>query len=121
LTRFVVDSLLPAGDVGPVAAIAGISAFFLLAYLASSLLRSELILWLEKRLDASLMAGVLGHLLALPYRYFQQRSSGDLLVRFSSTSYVRDVLSGRLLSMMIDTVFIAAYLVFIALHSRVYV
>jgi len=121
LTRFVVDSLIPAGDADPVAAIAATSAMFLLAYLSASLLRSELILWLEKRLDASLMAGVLSHLLALPYRYFQQRSSGDLLVRLSSTSYVRDVLSGRLLTMLIDSVFVVAYLVFIAFQSTLYV
>ncbi|MEE6272099.1 peptidase domain-containing ABC transporter [Georgenia wangjunii] len=120
LTKVVVDSLVPAGDVGPIGAMVGISAAFALSYLFTGLLRAELLLWLEKRLDASLMAGILDHLLVLPYRYFQQRSTGDLLVRFSSTAYIRDVLSGRLLPMVIDAVFVVVYLAFIAANSLVY-
>jgi ABC-type bacteriocin/lantibiotic exporter with double-glycine peptidase domain len=42
-------------------------------------------------------AGILQHLLALPYRFFQGKTSGDLLMRLSSNTMIREIPTTQLL------------------------
>lgn len=117
IMQYVFDSVIPSDRASALAPIVFGIALLGLSYFTSSLVRSELLLWLETRLDAALMGDFLKHLLALPYKYFQVRQLGDILVRVSSTAYVRDVLSSRLLSLMIDSLFIIGYAFIISLQS----
>ncbi|ANJ25630.1 hypothetical protein ATC03_01485 [Agromyces aureus] len=117
IMQYIFDSVIPGDEPSALGPILFGVALLGVAYLASFLVRSELLLWLETRLDASLMGDFLQHLLALPYKYFQVRQLGDILVRVSSTAYVRDVLSSRLLSLMIDSLFVIGYVFVISLQS----
>ena len=117
ITQYIFDSVIPADDASALVPILVGVALLGFAYLASFLVRSELLLWLETRLDGALMGDFLQHLLALPYKYFQVRQLGDILIRVSSTAYVRDVLSSRLLSLMIDSLFVIGYVFVISLQS----
>jgi ABC-type bacteriocin/lantibiotic exporter with double-glycine peptidase domain len=121
LTQVVVDHVVPTGSTASFDGLVTVAAGLLGALVLMSLWRGEVAIWFERRLDASLMGMVLGRLLSLPYRYFQTRSAGDLLVRFSSTAFIRDVLSGRLVATLVDVVFVAGYLVMVGLRSWAYV
>jgi len=57
---------------------------------------------LQARLDARLTQGFFDHLLALPYRFFQGKTSGDLLMRLSSNTMIREMLTTQLLSFVLD-------------------
>ena len=72
--------------------------------------RSLLLLNLQARLDARLMTGFVEHLLRLPFAFFQQRSSGDLLMRLRSNTHLRDTLTGESLSLVLDSVLVLTYL-----------
>ncbi len=120
LLGFVVDNVIPFRDEGSLWLLGAFALVMVASYYAVSYLRSDLILWVEKRLDASLLSTVLAKLFTLPYSFFQGRPAGDLLVRFSSTAYVRDVLSGRLFPILIDLVFLVVYLAIVGSHSIVY-
>src|SRR5690242_5111966 len=56
------------------------------------------------------MLGFFEHLLTLPYRFFQQRSSGDLLARLGSNAVIRDTLTSQLLSVVLDSSLVLVYL-----------
>jgi ABC-type bacteriocin/lantibiotic exporter with double-glycine peptidase domain len=56
------------------------------------------------------MLGFFEHLLALPFRFFQQRSSGDLLMRLGSNSSIRATLTSQTLSIFLDGGLVLAYL-----------
>jgi ABC-type bacteriocin/lantibiotic exporter with double-glycine peptidase domain len=73
-------------------------------------LRSTLLLYLRGRLDSQLMSGFFEHLLSLPFSFFQQRTSGDLLMRLSSNSMIREMLTAQTLSLLLDGTFVLVYL-----------
>ena len=61
-------------------------------------LRSAVALNLEVQLDINVMLGFFEHMLRLPYRYFHERTSGDLIMRLGSVSVIREVLTGETVS-----------------------
>lgn len=73
-------------------------------------LRSTLLLYLRGRLDSQLMSGFFEHLLSLPFSFFQQRTSGDLLMRLGSNSMIREMLTTQTLSLLLDGTFVLVYL-----------
>jgi ATP-binding cassette subfamily B protein len=117
LTRLVVDRILPLRltDLMPILGI-GILVLFLTTVIVT-LLREWLLVQLRARIDIQMMLGFVEHLLALPYRFFQQRSTGDLLSRAASNTVLRDVLSNQLLSAVLDSGLVAFYLVILIAQS----
>ena len=117
LTKVVVDQVLPfqMRGVMPVLAI-GILVLFL-AQTVGTLLRQWLLVYLRARVDISMMLGFVEHLLALPYKFFQQRSTGDLLSRVSSTTMLRELLSNQLLSTVMDSGLVVFYLLVLLWQS----
>jgi ABC-type bacteriocin/lantibiotic exporter with double-glycine peptidase domain len=83
----------------------------------ASLLRGLLMIGLQRRLDSRLTQGFFDHLLRLPYRFFQGRTSGDLLMRLSSNSMIREILTTQLLSFLLDGPFSAFYLAILLIVS----
>ena len=86
---------------------------FTLAQLLVSYLRSMLMIRLRSRLDTRLTLGFFDHLLKLPLSFFQQRMSGDLLMRLSSNSVIRELLTNQSISIILDGSFVIVYLVVI--------
>ena len=64
--------------------------------------RSLLVIQLQQRLDSHLIPDFLAHLLTLPYDFFQQRTSGDLLARLEGNTAVRQLISSGVLSGLLD-------------------
>ncbi|WP_167202693.1 peptidase domain-containing ABC transporter [Actinomyces respiraculi] len=109
LTSYLVDSLGVTIGSRPYTVMAVVVAGLSLLHFTSSALRSGVIMWFEKLADGEMTASLLGHLMRLPLLFFQARPAGDVLIRFSSISYVRDSLSGRILPMLVDLVFVIVY------------
>jgi ABC-type bacteriocin/lantibiotic exporter with double-glycine peptidase domain len=78
--------------------------------LVTSLLRSAVLVHLQARVDSRMMLGFFEHLLSLPYRFFQQRANGELIARVNSNAAIRDVLTGQLLSGLLDSLLVLVYL-----------
>jgi ATP-binding cassette, subfamily B, bacterial len=117
LTKVVIDKILPfrLQNIMPVLAI-GILVLFL-AQIVAALLREWLLVYLRARIDVSMMLGFVEHLLALPYKFFQQRSTGDLLARVSSNVALRELLSNHLLSAVMDSGLVVFYLLILIWQS----
>jgi len=77
----------------------------------TTFVRSLVMTRLQARLDARLTQGFFEHLLALPYRFFQGKTSGDLLMRLSSNTMIREILTTQLLSFVLDGPLSALFLV----------
>ncbi|GGP97458.1 peptidase domain-containing ABC transporter [Streptomyces griseomycini] len=107
-TKYGVDTLVGQGaDTLPLFAV-GIGAYVVAQTLAS-LARGMALLVLQRRLDGSLGERFMTHLLGLPYAYFQTRGVGDLMSRLSSNMVVRDMLTSRLASLLLDSLFVVVY------------
>lgn len=110
VTKVVVDQILPY-KMDNVMAVLGIGILAVcLAYAVATLLREWLLVYLRARIDIHMMLDFVERLLALPYSFFQQRSTGDLLSRMSSNTLIRETLSNQLLSTLLDSGLVVFYL-----------
>lgn len=109
-TKLVVDDVVPPGSTLPLSLVALAMALVVVARTVTTFARSAVMIRLQSRLDAQLTEGFFDHLLRLPYRFFQARSSGDLLMRLSSNTMIREILTTQLLSVLLDGPFTIIYL-----------
>ncbi|MBW8876400.1 MAG: peptidase domain-containing ABC transporter [Acidobacteria bacterium] len=117
LIGVLVDRVIPQGDVQLLTVLgAGLAVIVGFSFL-SSLLRSYLLLYMRTHLDARMTLEFLDHLVDLPYAFFQQRSAGDLIMRLSSNSTVREILTSGALSGVLDGLLVTVYLVLLFVAS----
>jgi len=88
-----------------------------LAQLVTRLLRASVLIYVQSRVDMSMMLNFFEHLVSLPQRFFLQRSSGDLLARVESNSVIRDTISNQLFSTLLDGTFVIVYLAILYTQS----
>lgn len=79
------------------------------AQLVTAYLRSTVVIHLQGRLDVHALVGFCAHLLRLPLRYFQQRSTGDVMMRIGSIAVLRELLTTQTLSSILDAGMVATY------------
>jgi ATP-binding cassette, subfamily B, bacterial len=117
LSKVVVDQILPfrMENVMLVFAI-GILALFV-SQTVATLLREWLLVYLRARIDIHMMLGFVEHLFTLPYSFFQQRSTGDLLARLASNTMLREILSNQILSTVLDSGLVMLYLIILLWQS----
>ncbi|WNG36514.1 peptidase domain-containing ABC transporter [Archangium violaceum] len=109
-TQLVVDRLLPA-PTNDLLTLLGLGiGVLVLTQLVAAWLRSVLTVYLYARLDQRMMLGLFEHLVALPLRYFQQRTIGDLMARLGSNVTIREAMAGRALSVVLDGGLVLVYL-----------
>lgn len=109
LTKVAVDQVMPLG-LKDVRALLGVGILLLLvAQFFTSLLREMVLCYVQARVDMRMMLRFFEHLLTLPQRFFQQRSSGDILGRMNSNQTIRDILSNQLISTVLDGSFVLVY------------
>jgi ATP-binding cassette, subfamily B, bacterial len=110
-TKLLIDRILPFKLAGLLHILGAGIVVILLAHVLIGYLRESLLLYLRGRLDAQLMVGFVEHLLSLPFRFFQQRASGDLLMRLESSTLIRETVTGNALSIVLDAGFMLTYVV----------
>ena len=88
-----------------VAAFAAVAVFQgLMVYI-----RGRLVSQLQVRLSLSISTELLGHLFRLPFSFFEQRTAGDLAARISNIALVREILAGRTVSVILDSILTLTY------------
>ncbi len=110
LAKVIMDQILPFKITSMMMILALGMICLCLAQTVTTLLREWLLVYLRARIDIHMMLGFFKHLLSLPYNYFQQRSSGDLLTRMASNVTIRDILSGNLIGTLLDSSMVITYL-----------
>ena len=71
------------------------------------------------RIDISLGAQVIQHLLRLPLNYFDKRPVGELQTRIAELGNIRNFLTGNLLTLVLDSVFSVIYIAVMFMYSAV--
>ncbi|WP_420644493.1 peptidase domain-containing ABC transporter [Candidatus Leptofilum sp.] len=117
ITKLLIDDILPF-KMDDLMAYLGVGIFILLlAQFTASYLRTSMLIYLQAKLDSQLMMGFFEHILSLPFHFFQQRSTGDLLMRLNSNATIREILTNQTISLLLDSSFILIYLVIILFQS----
>ncbi len=111
VTRELIDHVIPMRDVSELNLLLAGALLISLINAVIAYVRGMLLIRLESRLDSRLMLGFFGHLLSLPYRFFQQRSSGDLLMRLGSNASIRDALASYTTTAVLDGSLVVVFLI----------
>ncbi|MFI6509427.1 peptidase domain-containing ABC transporter [Streptosporangium sp. NPDC050855] len=112
-TKLVVDRPVEAG----VTTLAAAALCVVLAHALLSWTRARVLIRLQTSVAGEVMRGLVGHTLALPYRFFQRRSSGDLLSRLSGVAMLRDLLTERSLTFLFDLFTAVSYVTLLLVAS----
>lgn len=110
VTKLVIDRVIPYRMIALLPLLGIGLPLILLSQLMTMLIRASLLVSLQARIDASLTSNFFEHLLKLPLRFFQQRSSGDIMARVASNTTVRNLISGQLVSTLLDGSMVIIYL-----------
>jgi ABC-type bacteriocin/lantibiotic exporter with double-glycine peptidase domain len=117
LTGILVDRVIPWRDQPFLRLVGiGVSVLVVLHFLAS-FVRAHLLLQMRTTLDARMTMGFIEHLLSLPFDFFQGRSTGDLLLRLSSNSTIREMVTTSAVSGLLDGALATTYLVLLLAAS----
>ena len=82
-----------------------------------SALRTYLFVNTTNRIDLTLGSETIDHLVRLPLRYFEKRSVGELSSRIGELENIRQFLTGTALTVVLDAVFSAVYIVVMIFYS----
>jgi len=117
LTKVMVDYVLPERQLALVPLLAaGIAAIVLMQVLVGYL-RQVVLIQLQATVDTGLTGGFLEHLLALPYHFYQQRTSGDLLMRLSSNTMMRELLTTQTIGAVMDGLLVLTFLAILVVQA----
>lgn len=79
--------------------------------------RTNLFVDTTNRIDLTLGAQVIDHLLRLPLRYFERRPVGELATRVNELENIRSFLTGTALTVVLDAVFSVIYIAVMLFYS----
>lgn len=119
-TKILIDHVLPLRGTDLMTILGLGMIMVLLAQVVTSYLRAALLIHVQARLDSQMMLGFFEHLLTLPFKFFQQRTSGDLLMRLGSNAVIREMLTGQTISIVLDGSLVLTYVLLILLRFPVF-
>ncbi len=117
LTKILIDHIFVYEMHGLMTAVGLGLAFIIIIYLVMSYLRGSLLVYLQGRLDPQIMFNFFEHVLSLPLKFFQQRSTGDILMRLSSNVLIRQILTNQLVSALLDVFLLLGYFTILILKA----
>ncbi|WP_037969416.1 peptidase domain-containing ABC transporter [Streptosporangium amethystogenes] len=116
-TESVVDRVLGRGEIDVLPLMGLAAAVAVIAHLVAGGLRTWALLVLRARADTALLDDLARRLLTLPFRFFAHRGSADLVSRITGAGLLRDILTGQLLSTLLDGTLAVGYLVAVTVRS----
>ncbi|MCA9048385.1 MAG: peptidase domain-containing ABC transporter [Planctomycetaceae bacterium] len=103
-TQVIVDKVLVHQNVNMLNVMLGGMIIVGLFQAFTGLLRQYLSLHLSQKIGLRLSADLFRQVMRLPMRFFQTRKIGDVLQRFSDNSQIQEVLTGKVISTILDVV-----------------
>lgn len=86
-------------------------AFLFVAYYLLQVSRGLVLIMLENLFDMTLMKSFMTKVIRLPLRFFVNRSTGDLIFRSNLSVIIQQIMSQRMLTIVIDFLFVFIYLI----------
>lgn len=110
-TKVLVDTILPKNNASLLNTLVWAGILLAASLSLMTLVRLKTLIHVQARVDQALMHKFFEKLLGLRYEFFQNHSSGDLIMRLGSNSVLRDVLTNQLLATALDVSLISIYIV----------
>jgi ABC-type bacteriocin/lantibiotic exporter with double-glycine peptidase domain len=119
-SKVVLDTIVPQDGAGLLPVLGFGIVVLTLCFTVISYLRAALLVYFQGRGDRRMMLAFCDHLFQLPYRFFEQRTSGDLLMRLGSNAAIRDTLTSQSMSVILDGGLVVSYLALLLTQDLVF-
>jgi len=117
--QITIDEVIARGDVDLLLVLALGFGLLMLVRVASTALRSLVLLIVQNVLHFQLGARLFHHLIRLPASFFEKRHIGDILSRFTSLQPIRNLLAEGMIAAVIDGIMALLTLAMIFVYSPV--
>ena len=99
----------------------GMMIFMILFQFVLAMIRGKILATVEKKVDIFLSKKYVSKLVRLPFSYFQQWETGDIMGRYQDMDFVRNAISGSVLTITFETVMaIAGFFILIRINTRLF-
>lgn len=112
LDKVIVHHSMTTLDVIAIAFIAIVGLEFLL-----NIVRNYIFLHTANKIDAKLGSKLFKHLFALPFNYFENRKVGNIIARVRELDVVREFITNKSVSVIIDLIFSSVFVLVMFLYS----
>jgi subfamily B ATP-binding cassette protein HlyB/CyaB len=109
-TQNIIDQVLVRQSLGMLNIMAVGMVIVMIFQTLTSSLRRYLLAFVSRQLDLRLLIMFYRHLLGLPTEYFEKRRVGDFISRFRETAKIRALLTGTVVTTLLDTLMVGVYL-----------
>ena len=109
LTQVIIDKVITHRTLNTLSVVAAVLLLATGFSAALAWIRQHLVLHAGTRIDSVLGAQVFEHLLRLPARYFEHRTTGVLVARLHGVETIRDFLAGAALTLLVDLPFMLLF------------
>lgn len=79
---------------------------FVILKTLSEFFRSQLILYSNQKIDYQLFTKTFNHVMNLPYDYFKNKTTGEILSRISDLNYIKEAISKIIVTIFVDLLLI---------------
>ncbi|MDO5569332.1 MAG: peptidase domain-containing ABC transporter [bacterium] len=80
--------------------------------------RNQLLIYLNQKLDVSLILNTFKKILLLPYSYFKNKTTGEVISRINDLAYVKSMISNVIVTVILDMMLVLAGGVILFLLSK---
>ena len=117
LIQQIIDAVISQGNFSSLNVLGTLLVAMALAQALLGSLRTYLFSDTTNRIDISLGASIIHHLLRLPLSYFSKRPVGEVSSRIGELEKIRSFLTGTALTVLLDAVFSVVYVAVMLLYS----
>jgi ATP-binding cassette subfamily B protein len=117
LIQQIIDAVISQGNFSSLNVLGTLLVVMAFAQALLGALRTYLFSDTTNRIDISLGASIIHHLLRLPLSYFAKRPVGEVSSRISELEKIRSFLTGTALTVLLDAVFSVVYIAVMLIYS----
>lgn len=115
--KFMIDEVLISNSKNYLIIIFGITSLILILKALTDLFRHKLLNKINHQLDQTLINNIYSHLISLPYLYYKNKTTGEVLSRLNDLSNIKELISNLFLTLFVDLLLILVVLIFLYLIS----
>lgn len=108
-SKILFDYILPAQSISVMYLFLIMSVTMIIGESVLNYFRSMILLKVQYQIDKDLITHFFEHLLSLRISFFYKRTTGDLLLRLSSNSVLREIITGQVMSLFMDLALVLIY------------
>ena len=90
-------------------AITFVFAILLLIKCITNFFRNELLIYLNQKMDCSILLNTFKKILLLPYNYYKNKTTGEIVSRINDLIYVKNILNKIILTVCLDSIILICF------------